>query len=265
MKKFNQKTFLKIGIVATALVVAFPAVAATTFNFVPAAKNAKVGEIFTLTLPISSTEKIYTVKSEISFPADLLSVTAFNFSSSWMPLSQSGYDLTDNTNGLLVKSAGYPGGLSSTANFGTITFKAKKAGEARILLTSNSLVLNASNANTLLGASEVRVSISTVQAGNPATTAPVQQQTPVVSQNPASQQTVTPAPSTSSATTEEELEVAEVITETSLTQVQERNSAFLADIGSILASPRIWVFLIGGIIGALGGIFIVNYLKKKRN
>ncbi len=95
--------------------------------------------------------KAYTVKLEITYPADTLEVQSFTFANNWMPLLQKGYDLTDNAKGALIKTAGFPGGLRAEAPFGTIIFKAKKLGDARVLVTANSFALGSTNQNTMTG------------------------------------------------------------------------------------------------------------------
>jgi len=137
------------------MAIAAPALAATSVSFTPVNVSVRQGQTFTLTIGVNPQGvKNYTAKTELHYPADLLEVKSFTFAPSWMPLAQTGYDLTDNTNGVLIKTAGYPGGLSSTATFGTVSFLAKKSGSGTITLNSgNSLALDANNQNVIAGAS----------------------------------------------------------------------------------------------------------------
>ena len=83
--------------------------------------------------------KNYTTQMELSFPADLLEITAFDFVSGWMPLSQAGYDLIDNANGELNKTAGYPNGAADKQEFGTVSFTAKQDGTGTLSMIANFL------------------------------------------------------------------------------------------------------------------------------
>lgn len=151
-------TVLLAGLVA--LVLTTPVLAATTVSLSPASVNVVEGRSFVLTVKIDpQSVKNYTAKVELTYPADLLRVNSFTFGTSWMPVSQPGYDSIDNINGILIKTAGYPGGVSSQATFGTISFFAKKTGVGIIKLGSNSLALNATNQN-LLGQALVQTSFS---------------------------------------------------------------------------------------------------------
>ena len=151
-------TVLLAGLVA--LVLTTPVLAATTVSLSPASVNVVEGRSFVLTVKIDpQSVKNYTAKVELTYPADLLRVNSFTFGTSWMPVSQPGYDSIDNINGILIKTAGYPGGVSSQATFGTISFFAKKTGIGIIKLGSNSLALNATNQN-LLGQALVQASFS---------------------------------------------------------------------------------------------------------
>ena len=138
-----------------------PVLAATNILFSPPSITVKQGQTFVLTASINPQGiKNYTVKLELNYPAELLEVKSFTFGNTWMPLSQSGYDSIDNTKGILIKTAGYPGGLSSTASFGTVSFLAKKAGSGTITIGNNSLALDSTNKNVLSGTPQVSVLIT---------------------------------------------------------------------------------------------------------
>ena len=164
------------------MAIAAPALAATSVSFTPVNVSVRQGQTFTLTIGVNPQGvKNYTAKTELHYPADLLEVKSFTFAPSWMPLAQTGYDLTDNTNGVLIKTAGYPGGLSSTATFGTVSFLAKKSGNGTITLNSaNSLALDANNQNVIAG-----VAVQTVVAISAPTPTPTTPQTPTTPTTPA--------------------------------------------------------------------------------
>lgn len=158
-----------------AVVLAAPALAATSVSFTPVIVSVRQGQTFILTIGVNPQGvKNYTAKTELHYPAGLLEVKSFIFANSWIPLSQPGYDLTDNTNGVLIKTAGYPGGVSSAVTFGTVSFLAKKSGNGTIALNGNSFALDANNQNVLAGAS-VQTAVA-ISAPAPTPTAP---ETPV--------------------------------------------------------------------------------------
>lgn len=91
----------------------------------------------------------YTTKVQLQYPIDLLETKSFTIGAGWMGFSQPGYNLIDNTNGLLIKTAGYPGGVSKSITFGTVFFLAKKNGEGLIKMGEDSFVLDGANQNVL--------------------------------------------------------------------------------------------------------------------
>lgn len=152
-----------ISIITTLLILsALPlGVGAATLSMSPGTITVQEGQNFNLSLTLNPAGKTqYTTKVELSYPADLLEVKIFSFGGTWLPLVQSGYDLIDNVSGKIIKTAGYPGGTSAPTKFGTITFKAKRAGSANLDLLTSSLSLDASGEDTLSGTGTVGVSIS---------------------------------------------------------------------------------------------------------
>lgn len=148
MKKIFTITLAVLGI----MVLAMPVLAATTFLLTPASIDVAEKENFTLIVSINPKGiKNYTAKVELEYPADLLEVKSFTFAGDWMQLNQPAYDLIDNTNGLLIKTAGYPGGVSELIIFGTVLFSAKKTGEGIIKIGEGSLVLDVENQDVLIG------------------------------------------------------------------------------------------------------------------
>ncbi len=145
----NKKIF---SLILVGLVFGITAFAATIISLSPANISVKQGQNFNLAVSVNpQSVKNYTVKLEMKYPADILEVKSFSFDDAWSQLKQPGYDLIDNAGGTLIKTAGYPGGFTSGASFGTIVFKAKKSGDAVIQITGNSLALNADNQNIIGG------------------------------------------------------------------------------------------------------------------
>ncbi|PCI29967.1 hypothetical protein COB55_01140 [Candidatus Wolfebacteria bacterium] len=173
-----MNTMKKTGfaILLTALIAMVPTssvLASTDVSFSPTSVSVKKGQTFTLTIGVNPKGvKNYTVKTELNYPSDLLEVKSFTFTSGWMAVAQPGYDLIDNASGSLIKTAGYPGGLSTQATFGTVSFVAKKDGNGSIVLSGDSLTLDANN-NNLIGSGAVSTTV------NVSTPAPVKAE-PVV-------------------------------------------------------------------------------------
>ncbi len=143
------KSIFRNILVVMGLFLAVPASAAV-FNFSPTSVNTEAGKDFALQISLNPQATAnYTAKIELNYPADTLEVKSFTFGDDWMKLKQPGYDAIDNTNGALIKTAGYPGGISSPVSFGTVYFHAKKTGNAVISATANSLVLDSLSKNVL--------------------------------------------------------------------------------------------------------------------
>ncbi|MBI2052348.1 MAG: hypothetical protein HYT38_01545 [Candidatus Sungbacteria bacterium] len=198
MKKYLPAILL--GAFGT-MVLAAPTLAATSVSFTPVNVSVNQGQTFTLTIGVNPQGvKNYTAKTEFRYPAGILEVKSFTFAPNWMPLTQPSYDLTDNTNGVFIKTAGYPGGMSSAITFGTVSFLAKKSGNGTITLNNgNSLALNANNQNVLAGAPVKTV--VTISASVPTLTAPVIEPTKeetILGEEALVAQETTPAPITSS-------------------------------------------------------------------
>jgi hypothetical protein len=190
----NMKKYFTVTMIVAGILVGVSALAATSVTLTPANVSVKAGQTFIVTVSANPQGvKNYSVELKLNYPASLLQVKSFALGSQWMALSQPGYDLIDNTNGVLIKTAGYPQGFNSNAQFGTVTFQAKKAGSGVIALASGTTALDQSNQNVFAGSSQVTVSI----------TAPAVKTTPTItatptsgaqpSQSPAASESISPA------------------------------------------------------------------------
>ena len=240
-----RKLLFTISLAALGVIVlAMPALAATTVSLSPVNISVTSGKNFNVVIAVNPQgASNYTEKIELDYPADLLQVKSFSLGSNWMALSQTGYDLIDNTNGKLIKTAGYPGGISSSATFGTVSFYAKKAGSGTIKLGNGSLALDANNQNVLSGTPSVSVAI----------TAPVS--VPAVPKTPAVETPVAP----------EEQSATEQPIEQPIAQAPQ--PSLLAASGGILTlgTNSVWVgFLVGLIILAII-VYVIYLLRKRKN
>ncbi len=112
--------------------------------------NVTEGQRFTVSVNISAIdETIYTSKVALSYSSDVLEATSFTGASGWLSLSQPGYDSMDSVTGSIIKTGGYPTGLTAGTNkmFGTITFVAKKTGIATIKTTEATAIYDSVNNN----------------------------------------------------------------------------------------------------------------------
>lgn len=167
------KNIYKISIFLVVFLFAQSALAAT-FTLTPGSISTKTGSDFNLSIYLNPNASIdYTAKVELKYPADMLQVNSFTPASGWMLLSQSGYDSIDNTNGVMIKTGGYPSGISTNIPFGTVSMRAKKAGNASISVGSNSMILDGNNSNAM----SASLASATVSIAAPATTSTAQNTT----------------------------------------------------------------------------------------
>ena len=157
-------------LVALGLVIAFvapSAASAAVIGLSSATSVANKGATFSVTVSADSLgEKAYTVRANLSFDPTLLEFVSWSFAPKWLVLSQTGYDTEDNVKGILVKTAGYPGGVTSSTFLGTAVFRTKLAGTATVAAGADSLILDKTNKNLLLGGQgSVRVTISSPAPG----------------------------------------------------------------------------------------------------
>jgi hypothetical protein len=148
MKKF----FLRVGVVSFGIFLfSAPSVTkAASIGLFSSSAQINAGDTFRITVMVNPLgSKVFTAKASVSYPADLVRVTSFTFNDAWMPLSQPGFSEINNGTGSLIKTGGYPGGLSSSIALGTITFASVKEGSVSIKVNDNSVVLDMESANTL--------------------------------------------------------------------------------------------------------------------
>ncbi len=148
----KNKSLLTKALVSSSILVLLLNVNST--NFVDAAKlvlspassKSSVGKTVTLNLDVDPAgDTIYTVKADIRFPADMLKVDTWTFNRDWTALRQPEYDNLDNKAGILIRSAGFTGGVIEKKRFGSLSFNIKAEGTALITINGKSFALNADN------------------------------------------------------------------------------------------------------------------------
>lgn len=259
-KKIHKITLVILGLLV--VFVATPAFAAT-ISLTPTTISVKKGETVSLSVAVDpQSVKLGLVKVALSFPANILEATAFTLASTdeWLTPPGAGNSVTDNTNGSLIKTAGYLGGFTTTKNFGTATFRAKADGVATVAVTASSAAYNAQNANTLVGTQgSSAITVATKKAPVPA---PVPTPTPTTLTTPKTTTTkTTPA-------VEQTQEVAVSGEEAPVAQEPTIESQpLLASVGSIESSgttSAITRILITVIILALIGYAIYAVIQRTR-
>lgn len=191
-----KKLFIALTVLAAvALAGSTYAAGTATINLSPASRTVTRGQTFTVTVSVvPSGGSATTVKTKLTFSPAVLEVTSFAFAANWLPLTQAGYDVTDNVGGSLTKTAGFPGGVSAATTFGTVTFRAKAAGTATVKVDATSMAYDSVNNNIFTGGNQTAVTVTAASA-TPSRTAVVTG-TPRVSGTPVVT-SVTPSPAVS--------------------------------------------------------------------
>jgi len=246
----RKNILIVLLVVGTAI--AAPAFAVTTVFFSHQTINVNQGQNFSMIVSVNPQNvSNYTEKIELNYPSDLVEARAFSFGNGFMPVAQPGYDLIDNINGILIKTAGYPGGFSSSATFGTVSFYAKKAGTGVIKLGGSSFALDVNSQNVISGTPEMSVTIVA-----PAVS-------PVPSKSAAAQPKVTSPKDEEATSTVVKEEEKQQTVENSLPLTKK---SLLAQIGDVLTlnTGRIGVGIVIGLtIITLLGIVIYLFIKKR--
>lgn len=245
------------GAAVAALFAPVLALAATTASLSPASANVVAGQKFNVTISINPQGTAnYAEKLEVDYPADILEISSFTLGGSWLAMTASGYDSIDNTNGVLIKTAGYPGGFSSATAFGTISFSAKKAGSGTIEIGNTSLAFQSSAQSAITGTGTTFAVTAPVVAPAPT---PTPTPTPEV-KTPASKPTLKAIPAPS---------VTKPATTTESTSTQSVNNASLesqtASAGAPAGSGNSWIWVLVAVVllvVLIGGAYLMSNKKS---
>jgi len=255
MKKILLTTALVAFSIITFTTTAF---ASATVSFTPASVSVVQGQTFTVKVNINPQNIKYgAVKMVLNYPADLLMEKSFSFGGNpntrfSVPKSAES-DLIDNTNGVLIKTAGYAGGVSSSATFGTVSFFAKKTGSGVIKVSDKTLILGATK-NIFSGYSAVPFKI------NARVITPVYKPKPIVKKPIVKKQVATTSTTTATTT------AVAISTTTPNTQpALQHKRSLLASIGNIMTFGLGNTFFgtILEIIVILLVLFGISYIAKK--
>ncbi len=148
--QFNKNLLICLLTMFIAVAIYSHTAVAAKILFSPESSKSTVGKTVTLNIDIDpGNDRLYTVRADIRFPSNMLSVDTWNFNKDWWALRQLDSDSLDNNAGTLVRSAGFTGGVIERKRFGTLTFKTKAEGTATITVNGKSYILDADGANKL--------------------------------------------------------------------------------------------------------------------
>jgi len=128
------------------------AVSDTYFSVSPSLIQVSEGQVVSVKVrvrPISNT--VYTARLALNYPTELLDFESAILGSNWLPLAMGGNTYEDEANGLVVRTAGYPGGTSNEVDFVTVFFTAKKSGSGFISTNSGSVAMDSKGFNKFSG------------------------------------------------------------------------------------------------------------------
>ncbi len=222
------------------------AASAATFIVSPSSGSYSVGDTIVLTVSANPTgSTIYTAMLDARFSADTLEVASFTLNDSLLALKQSGYDALNNASGILTKTGGYTGGITSASSFGVIVLRAKAAGTGSFTVADSSKLLDANNTDQQSGAQTASFAITAKQVQQTVPTTPTAPVTQTVAQS-------------SNSTNEEQVEpvqARETIAQASETPTTSAQVATVESVGT--SSMLMWVMWLISLIAAfLAGYYV---------
>lgn len=163
---------IRIGTLLTLLLLPL-SMQAATFAITNTGEG-EVGNTRTFTVAVvPNGDTVYSVQGAFVFDTSRLDILSVNYASGWLPLTQAGYDSIDENEGSITKTAGYPGGITTTTQFVTVTARLIAPGVATFESTSATQMLDEDSKNTYVAAAPATLTVRT-----PAP-APTPQVTPV--------------------------------------------------------------------------------------
>lgn len=241
-----------------------PAIASTSASLSPATMSVTQGENFNIVIAVDPQGAAnYAEKIELDYPADMLEVTSFTYANGWTALTSSDYDMTDNAHGVMIKTAGYPKGISSLTTFGTASFSVKKAGSGTIALGSKSVAFEINNQSAITGSS-VSFTSSAVQALTPAPSAALPQgqgQTGVGTQKSNTPQTIQSTQSPSQEITPNQTGGTEASQEQASGANAGQSRSFFASVANVITFGTGNGLIAVGLLLALGALTLLLWAQ----
>lgn len=160
---------------ALSLTLALPlSASAATFVVSPSSGSYHVGDTVTLYVSVNpGGDTIYTAMMDARVSSSIFDIVSFSLNDALLPLKQSGYDALDSAQGILTKTGGYTGGITTTSSFGTIVLRAKAAGTGTFSIVDSSKLLDNNNADRQSGTQTFSFTVASKPvATSPSPTAP---------------------------------------------------------------------------------------------
>ena len=235
-----KKILLITSLVALLIAPQTQAVTISSLSISPTTVSVTKGQTFTVSISLNPAgSPNYTTKVVLDYPASLVRLDSFVFAGGWMPLSQPEYDLIDNVGGKMIKTGGYPGGISSFGLFGTASFSSLGSGTGNISASLDSFSLDGSNQNTLSAA--LPSTILSINAAAPA---------PTPAPAPAEEPEEEIAPESEPAEEIEEIPIEETIPIPVTTPRPKGQATVIGSIGNILTigTGNVWIGIFVGLV-----------------
>lgn len=133
---------------------------AASLSLTPSAVSTAPGRSFTLDIvanPSNATSSllatITSIRAHVAFDPRIVQETSFSFAPGWLALPEPGYDTIDNADGTAIKTAGYPGGITRSTPFGSMTFRviAPAAGKTLVVIAGDTEMLDGESVNQFAG------------------------------------------------------------------------------------------------------------------
>ena len=231
------------------------AASAATFSFAPASGAFAPGKTFSVVVFVnpSAGEKITTVKLSAAFPANLVEVVSFSQATGWIPLTVPGSDLTDNINGKLLKTGGFPARVDTLKQFGTIFLKAKKAGKATISVEGDSMMLDTANTNKYSASTDAIFTIAT----------PAPASKPVVISNPEVEEIQKVEAISTTSQISEDNDATITTNDAATSSALQEQTAAVATAGT--NSKTVWYYILAAAVILTGVFAWRKWMKKSRN
>lgn len=128
----------------------FPNGDATKFIITPKKLTLAEGQEVMLVVDVVPNEnkRNYTARLEMYYPTDMLEYKSFTYWTNWIPVVRPEYDVVDEINGKIVKTAGVPEGFDTKRIFAVMKFIAKKTGSGYVSVQDGTYLLDATNTDT---------------------------------------------------------------------------------------------------------------------
>ena len=220
---------------------------AASFVVAPSSGSYKAGDTITLNISVNPAgSTIYTAMLDARFSPSTFQVVSFTLNDALLPLKTAGYDALDNNAGVLTKTGGYTGGITTTSSFGTLVLRAKTSGTGTFTIADSSKLLDGNNTNQQSGAQTLTYTIASVPA--PQTTS-----------------TATPKPTQTASAQKPAVQSSKAATSSAETQkVAEATSSQAAAVATSGIGATMWLLVVLAILVAFGAGYFAGFRRIGR-